>query len=75
MGTTQLKSELHKMLDSIDNEPLLRALYDFLKMNNTASEGQIWRTLSEDQKQQVYLSYNESEDPDNLVDWDEVKGK
>jgi hypothetical protein len=75
MSTTQLKSELHKMLDSIESESLLRALYDFLKMNDTATEGHIWKTLTEDQKKQVYLSYEESENPDNLIDWDKVKGK
>jgi hypothetical protein len=75
MGTTHLKTELHKLLDSIENEELLRAIYDFLKMNNSATEGAIWKTLTEDQKKQVYLSYDESENPDNLIDWNEVKGK
>ena len=75
MSTTQLKSELHKMLDSIESESLLRALYDFLKLNGTATEGHTWRTLTDAQKNEVYLSYEESENPDNLIDWDKVKGK
>ena len=38
-------------------------------------EGQIWKTLTEDQKKEVYLSYKESEDDSNLISWDEVNKK
>ncbi len=75
MGTIELKSDLHKILDKIDNEQLLRAIYDFLKQREDAKEGQIWSTLTEEQKKEVYLSYEESNDDDNLIDWDEVKGR
>jgi len=75
MGTIELKSDLHKILDKIDNEQLLRAIYDFLKQREDAKEGQIWSTLTEEQKKEVYLSYDESNDDDNLIDWDEVKGR
>ncbi|HEY9005130.1 MAG TPA: hypothetical protein VIM75_03305 [Ohtaekwangia sp.] len=75
MGTIELKSDLHKILDKIDNEQLLRAIYDFLKQREDAKEGQIWSTLTEEQKKEVYLSYEESNDDDNLIDWNEVKGR
>ena len=70
-----LKSDLHKILDKIENEQLLRAIYDFLKQRENSVEGQIWKTLTEEQKKEVYLSYQESEDDNNLIDWDEVKKK
>ena len=44
MGTIELKSNLHKILDKIDNEQLLRAIYDFLKQRENSVEGQIWKT-------------------------------
>jgi argonaute-like protein implicated in RNA metabolism and viral defense len=50
MGTIELKSDLHKILDRIENEQLLRTIYDFLKQRETAKEGQIWKTLTEEQK-------------------------
>ena len=75
MGTMDLKSDLHKILDKIENEQLLRAIYDFLKQRENSVEGQIWKTLTEEQKKEVYLSYQESEDDNNLIDWDEVKKK
>jgi hypothetical protein len=75
MGTIELKSDLHKILDRIENEQLLRTIYDFLKQRETAQEGQIWKTLTEEQKKEVYLSYEESQDDKNLIDWETVKKK
>ena len=75
MGTIELKSDLHKILDRIENEQLLRIIYDFLKQSEHAKEGQIWKTLTEEQKREVYLSYEESQDDKNLIDWEIVKKK
>jgi hypothetical protein len=75
MGTTELKSDLHKILDRIENEQLLRTIYDFLKQREHAKEGQIWKTLTEEQKKEVYLSYEESQDDKNLIDWDTIRKK
>jgi len=73
MGPIELKSSLHKIVDKINNEELLRTVYDFLKLRENSEEGRIWKTLTEDQKKEVYLSYEESEDERNLVDWEAVK--
>ena len=73
MRTIELKSDLHKILDRIENEQLLRTIYDFLKLREDAEEGQIWKTLTEEQKQEVYLSYEESRDDKNLTKWDAKK--
>ncbi len=75
MGALELKSDLHKILDRIENEQLLRTIYDFLKQRETSKEGQIWQTLTEEQKKEVYLSYEESQDDKNLSDWEVVKRK
>jgi uncharacterized beta-barrel protein YwiB (DUF1934 family) len=75
MGTMELKSDLHKILDKIENEQLLRTIYDFLKQRENTQEGQIWNTLTEEQKNEVYLSYKESHKDKNLIDWDRVENK
>jgi uncharacterized radical SAM superfamily Fe-S cluster-containing enzyme len=75
MGTIELKSDLHKILDRIENEQLLRTIYDFLKQREIAKAGQIWKTLTEEQKKEVYLSYEESQDDKNLIDWETVRKK
>lgn len=73
MTAIDLKSSLHKIVDKIDNEELLRTIYDFLKLRENSQEGRIWKTLTEEQKREVFLSYEESEDENNLVSWEEVK--
>ena len=75
MGTTELKTDLHKILDRIENEQLLRTIYDFLKQRENTQEGQIWKTLSDEQKNEVYLSYEESMEENNLIDWETIKKK
>ena len=75
MSTIELKSNLHKIVGKIDNEQLLQTIYDFLKLSENSQEGQIWKSLTEEQKKEVYLSYQESEDDKNLVSWDEVNKK
>lgn len=62
MGTIELKSNLRKILDGIEDEQLLRAVYDFLKQRENREVGQIWKTLTDEQKKEVYASYEESKD-------------
>ena len=75
MGTTELKSNLHKMVDRIGDERLLRAIYNFLNERENSKGSRIWESLTEDQKTEVLLAYEESEDDRNLIDWEEVKRK
>lgn len=73
MSTLELKSDLHKILDEIENEELLKAIYDFLKQPDNSKS--FWDNLTEAQKQEVYLSYKESEENKNLISWDALKSK
>lgn len=75
MSTVDLKSDLHKILDKIDNEELLRTVYDFLKEGENTTEGAIWKTLTENQRKEVFLSLEESDDETKLVNWEDIKKK
>ena len=75
MGTLEIKSDLHKILDKIENEQLLRTVYDFLKQGEGKEEGRLWKTLTEEQKAEIYLSYEESDDDKNLINWEDIKKK
>jgi hypothetical protein len=72
MGTIELKSNIHKIVDGIQNEQLLKTIYDFLKVRETAKPGVLWSSLTEEQKQEVLLAYDESEDESNLIDREKV---
>lgn len=75
MGATQLKSDLVKILDGIEDEQLLQTVYDFLKQSESKEVGQIWATLTEDQKMEVYSSYEESKNDNILISWEHIKKK
>ncbi|TCL07966.1 hypothetical protein EV198_2405 [Roseivirga ehrenbergii] len=72
MGTIELKSNIHKIVDGIQNEHLLRVIYDFLKLKESEKSGGFWDSLTEEQKQEVLLAYDESEDDDNLIEREKV---
>ncbi len=75
MSTAELKSDLSKMLEKIDDEQLLRTIYEFLKQGIDEEEGKFWKTLTEDQKRRVYESYEQSKDAKNLIAWETIKKK
>ena len=72
MATIDLKSNIHKIIDQIESEQLLRVIYDFLKARKQKEPGQLWASLSDKQKNKVLMSYEESEDDNNLIDKDEL---
>jgi hypothetical protein len=43
-----------------------------LKSKENGKPGGLWDTLTEQQKQEVLLAYDESEDENNLLDRDQV---
>lgn len=72
MGTIDLRANIHKIVDGIQSEQLLQTLYDFLKVRETSKPGRLWDSLTEEQKKEVLLAYDESEDENNLVDREKV---
>ena len=72
MRTIELKSNLHKIVDQIEDERLLRAIYSFLKLRENSEDGRIWNSLTEEQKKEVMLAFDESEDEANLIEDKEV---
>tara|TARA_R110001599_G_scaffold3619_1_gene19934 strand:- start:5443 stop:5676 length:234 start_codon:yes stop_codon:yes gene_type:complete len=77
MGTIELKSNLHKIIDSIEDEQLLRAISRFLEKRKSAENGLLWKELTDEQKKEVLQAYEESEDKANLINdkdiWNELK--
>jgi hypothetical protein len=72
MSTTEIKTNLHKIVDRIDDERLLRVIYDFLEVREKSNEGQLWQTLTTEQQQEVLQAYEDSENDSNLIDDEDV---
>ncbi|MDZ4709273.1 MAG: hypothetical protein SH818_12815 [Saprospiraceae bacterium] len=68
MVVIELKTHIHKMVEEIQSEQLLQTLYDFLRLREKNEPGQLWDSLTRAQKQDVLLSFEESEDETNLID-------
>jgi hypothetical protein len=67
MNKTALKSNLHKLIDQIENQNLLEEYYNEIKGILEKSQDNVWDKLTEDQKKEVLLSYEESESKKNLL--------
>ena len=63
-----MKTNLHKIVDRIEDEQLLRAIYRFLEVRQNSEEGQMWKSLTEEQRKEVLQAYEESENDANLVE-------
>jgi hypothetical protein len=68
MSTTEIKTNLHKIVDRIEDERLLRVIYDFLEVREKSTEGQLWKTLTTEQQQEVLQAYEDSENDSNLIE-------
>jgi hypothetical protein len=67
MNKTALKSNLHKLIDQIENLNLLEEYYNEMKGILEKSQDNVWDKLTEDQRKEVLLSYEESESEKNLL--------
>ena len=71
----RIKDNLHSLIDKIDNDDLLEIVYKILNSRNKGTEGELIRSLSEEQKKELYESYDESLDESNLIDLNELRSK
>jgi hypothetical protein len=50
-----------------------KALSNFFKTRKSSVEGQFWKSLTLEQKWEIYLAYEESNDDKKLIDWGDIK--
>ncbi len=75
METAALKSNILEMMAKIDDNQLLQSLYEFLKSHQYSKSSKLWNSLSDLEKEQVFLAFEESEEPKNLIPFHKVLGK
>lgn len=75
MNTIELKNKFHSLIDSIDNEGLLMSFYDIIKSKTITKDGQLWGRLDKKEQEELLIAYEESENPDNLIDNEVMKKK
>ena len=62
------REEFHKLIDTIEDDEVLKACYQLISVLNERKNGQLWNSLSEDEQREVFASYEESLDRNNLID-------
>jgi len=75
MNTATLKSNIRELIDKLDNEQLLLEYYNEMKSLIQKDCISAWDTLTDKQKKEIILSWEESDDEKNLIENDEVLRK
>jgi len=75
MDKTLLKTNLHKLIDLIENKDLLEDYYKEIKSILEKSQDQVWDKLTESQKKEIILSYEEREIETDLITNEKVMKK
>ena len=75
MTTIEIKKNLHNLIESIDNESLLMNFYDIIKSRTELQEGQLWNRLNQNEQEKLLATFEETENPENLIDHEKMKKK
>jgi hypothetical protein len=75
VSIVELKSNLHQLIDGIQNNKLLESIHDLLSERKNAKAGTLWNSLSEGQKKEVMDAFEETENPEILTAHAEILRK
>ena len=75
MNPIELENKFHLLIESIDNENLRNNFYDILKRISNVEEGHLWNRLSKDEREELLLAFEESENQENLISQEEMTKK
>ncbi len=75
MTTTELKKNLHQIIDSVDSDLLLSKFYFILEKMKNFNDGDLWGKLTKEEQNELILSDIESEDENNLIPHSEILKK
>ena len=69
----QKKNKVHQLINTIEDGMELDFLVNAFQKYENQKHGNIWNSLTEDQKQSVITADIESENEDNLIDFEGLK--
>ncbi|MBS1486347.1 MAG: hypothetical protein JST43_02065 [Bacteroidetes bacterium] len=67
------KESFHQLIDLIEDEQKLKSYFDLIEKLNSQKPGELWGSLSQEQKNELLLSYDESFNEKNWVSHQEAK--
>ncbi len=75
MTVTELRSNLHHLIDKIKSEELLEAIHDLLKQKEEGEEGALFNSLTEVEKKELLDAEEGSHNDSNMIDNEVVMKK
>lgn len=75
MNALELRNNFHHLIDTIENDAVLAKFYSIMSRVKESNEGELWARLSAKEQKELLLSYQESENEENLLDYSQIKGK
>jgi len=76
MTTTDIKSNLHKLIDKMIDEVQLNKAYQLIETISTVNEeGALWAKLTNEEQEELLVIEKESRNPENLIDHEEMMKK
>ena len=73
MTAIELKNNFHHLIESIDNENLLKEFYELMLRKRTSKDGRLWAMLSKEEIEELLTANEESEYSENLIPNEEMK--
>ncbi|HET6527571.1 MAG TPA: hypothetical protein VFG39_02350 [Balneolaceae bacterium] len=74
MDASTLKTDLHKVIDELDDKKLLERFYQEI-LTPVSNSKKLWPKLSEQQQQNALKSFEQSKNKNNLIDHNSVMNK
>jgi len=75
MALASIKTDFHQLIDKIENEELLSSFYQLLIQRSQSKNGQLWESLTDEEKEELILADEESKDSNNWISDEEVRQK
>ncbi|SHF88478.1 hypothetical protein SAMN05444483_10396 [Salegentibacter echinorum] len=69
------KARFHKLIDAIGNDKNLKSYYKLVNRLHQNESGELWKRLSELEKDELLLSYEESLDSSKLISHEKLSEK
>lgn len=69
----KIKDDFHNLIEEIEDEAVLKGYFKLIQRLNNNQTGELWDSLSAEEKDELLLSFEESFDPKNLISHEEVK--
>lgn len=75
MTKEAIKKEFHELIDKVENILILEQFFNALNFSQNNSKAELWDSLTDSERNDIILAFNESEDENNLISFEETKNK